>query len=512
MKLQGYVNRIKCEKYTDFNDSVFKTVYEDAVSLTKKIISANQYYKEHSDSEIEKFCNEDHIATIISFLGDRGVGKSSAMLSYAHYLDCYNRKTMNDADMFLGKKEVDFCVFPKIDVTMLTHEEGLFDVVLAKMWDKFFEKVEKGERREPSQENVRKKFEDVKKSYNRWSVTQKESGVSQLAELHGLSQSLNLREDFSKLVTEFSKYTGKEKDSENYLVFAIDDLDMVIESAYMRLEELRLLLTIPKVIVLITADMNQLILNIQNIWKMRLRRLPEVKGDWDCPTGVRLEESMYENIARDYAVKYLAKVLPQNMRIFLPNSNEITDQCLQEVYVEIVEKGFEAEVGEAFLTRQRLIDVLLRKKTGRILYCSKLAEANEKISLRDTIDKIAGLDASMTSMGELSVENWMKKEILADVYRLKDKEQSELVMHIFDGNATVFERYFLSFIVALEDEIWLSSGNGGYRGTIENLVCLCNEKIEWAEFIRLMVWIYVNVDNFTCPDCSLYAFYLGLVY
>ena len=493
MMLQEYVNRVKCEEYDSFNSSAFKLVYQEAISSTRAIISANEYYKEQLDSEMEKFCNENHIATIISFLGDRGVGKSSAMLSFAHFLSRYSKLHINDAEMFFLSKKVEFCVFPKIDVTMLTHEEGLFDVVLAKMWDMFLEEMNSSVKKESIQEQVRRKFEDVKKSYNRWNTARKESGVSQLAELHGLSQSLNLRADFSKLVDSFSEYKGKEKgkekERESYLVFAIDDLDMVIESAYMRLEELRLFLTIPNVIVLVTADIDQLILSIQNTWEMKLDVLVDDKSYRGHTVGFKADRQVDYESAHDYAVKYLAKVLPRNMRIFMPDSNQTADKSLQSVYVDVAQKIFADKAVKVFFTRQRLVDVFLRKETGMILY-NKLAEIEQKYSLRDTVDTLAELEYVISNISDTLVRNWMKKEIYTTTKRLKEKTHGELVTKIIDANVNLFERHFSRFCMELKDEFLPNSEKVGYRGTIEKLRHLNNEKIEWAEFIKILIWIY----------------------
>lgn len=468
MKLQKYVNRIRCEAHESFDESAFKSVYEMVASLTKKIILANNYYE--GQEELEKFCNENQIPTIISFLGDRGVGKSSAMLSFAYFLHSYNQCQIKENSHYWLSDNINFYVLPKIDAAMLTHEEGLFDVALAKMWDVFLEKVERSLKREPVQEQVRRKFEEVKHSYNNFRADKKEKGVSQLTELHELSQGLNLREDFCKLIDVFSKYMDEKSHKDSYVVFAIDDLDMVTANTYLKLEELRLLLTIPKVIVLITADLEHLILSTYSIWKRQLE-----------------EQCVESSLLRDYSVKYLAKVLPRNMRIFMPCSKETADIGLQEAYVEILDLLFKEKTKQS-LTIQKLIDIFIRKQIGLSLYYEGMLELDTGMSLRETVDILAELEVIASESEREAAKIWMRKEILISSNRISEPKQKELIKNISEVNRAVFDLYFRTFyveVVPWREMSWL-----GYRATIERLVDLCDEKPEWYSFEKLLIWNY----------------------
>lgn len=45
-----------------------------------------------ADSDAEKFCIENIASNVMSFVGERGMGKSSAMLSFAYILRKYPKK------------------------------------------------------------------------------------------------------------------------------------------------------------------------------------------------------------------------------------------------------------------------------------------------------------------------------------------------------------------------------------------------------------------------------------
>ena len=479
MELQKYVNRVKCEKYTEFSESVFKLEYEMAAALTKGIINSNDSFFKQEDAE--KYCNENHIPTTISFLGDRGVGKSSVMLSFAYFLKTYNDNNVKNEDKFWLSDNINFYVLPKIDATMLMHGEGLFDVALAKMWDKFYEDVENSTRKKSMQDQVRRKFEDVKRSYNSFCAEKKEKNVSQLTELHALSQSLNLRDDFCKLVEEFAIYMDKESHRDSYIVFAIDDLDMVTGDTYLKLEELRLFMTIPKVIVLLTADLGHLSMNIENIWAKQLKCL----GDTEKRKNLEYDREIF----REYSVKYLAKILPRNMRIFMPDSKKIADMGLKKAYAEIVKLLFKEDT-EKSLSVQKVIYIFIRKQIGLSLYNKRIEELDKGLSLRETVNILAELNELANNQEKEKAELWVRKEVMISSNRIEEQLHRELIKKIHDMNRKAFDLYFSQFYASLQVKKLEEIEGVGYKATIERLVRLCNEMSEWQSLEKLLIWSY----------------------
>ena len=83
------VNRIKAEKANEFDDSIFSEVYQRTSEMVMQIIASNEKYESWEEHSLEKFINENQISNVISFLGERGMGKSSVMLSFAYYLKTF---------------------------------------------------------------------------------------------------------------------------------------------------------------------------------------------------------------------------------------------------------------------------------------------------------------------------------------------------------------------------------------------------------------------------------------
>ena len=74
------VNRVKLEKVEEFEDSIFSDVYKAAHMQIERIINTSG--TQEMDNDAERFCNGNEKSNVISFVGERGMGKSSAMLSY----------------------------------------------------------------------------------------------------------------------------------------------------------------------------------------------------------------------------------------------------------------------------------------------------------------------------------------------------------------------------------------------------------------------------------------------
>ena len=128
-----YVNRVKYEKPDEFVDSLFEDVYRSACRLTKKIILDNENLEENIPDP--EYSTDEQYSNVIAFLGGRGMGKSSAMLSFALFLKNYTNIVHRDFSVDTAKISPVFSVLPRIDVAMMVKGENVMDIILAKMWD-----------------------------------------------------------------------------------------------------------------------------------------------------------------------------------------------------------------------------------------------------------------------------------------------------------------------------------------------------------------------------------------
>lgn len=292
--------KIKIEKGNQFEDSIFKEVYKEAL---KNIIEIVRHHEIHGKIKYDDFNN------IIAFTGERGKGKSSSMISFRDALvnkEYDNNKVFferqNDPEQFLKNKS--FAEIDIIDPSLFRGGESLFEIILAKMFRKFQDrinkndfKIDQNEKRELIQ-HFQKTFQNLQIiNSDRTEIFKKDS----IEALSKLAISSNLKEDFDNLIEYYLKYFDKG----NFLIIAIDDFDVNIENAYKMLEDIRQFLIQPKVILLISCKLEQLsealMIHYKNI---KIESLIEVE---------------------EKAKKYIDKLIPFSRRIFLPEVKKLED-------------------------------------------------------------------------------------------------------------------------------------------------------------------------------------------
>ncbi len=318
--------KIKYEGIDQFEDSWFSEVYMQAVKTVNEIQEKNEgYHQDRKSGNTHR--NKEQIYNIISFIGGRGTGKTSAMLSFAEYLKDYYRIRDGIHDNFRMNKSffvgVDF-----IDAGLLEKEEDLIEIVLARMLHKLSEIEQTSLYREPDYEYKRKEFyQELKQIYNNLkSLNQKQTNTywrqeSSLDDLLQLSVSYNLRESMKKLIAKFLDlgcydYIRDKVSLENrYLVIPIDDVDMLVEKGYLMVEQIRRYLMIPNVIVLLSFDYKQL---------MYICKCHYIKG---FSKGMRSmmggntpnEKKEVLKWAEHLSKQYLDKMIPDGQKIYLPS-------------------------------------------------------------------------------------------------------------------------------------------------------------------------------------------------
>lgn len=311
-------NRIKYEDEWEFDNSLFSSVYQKAENYVNDIIQDNKK-EDRKRKEGEKvetiYCNDENFYNVIPFLGERGMGKTSAMLSFA--LSLQKKDSCNNAK-YGGTK---FHLLPRIDVGMMVKGENLLDIVLANMWRTFENKMDGGcNKYDIKIEQVKSQFSDVKKWYQIYidAMRDKEKvKITTTRELKELSRCLNLAESLKKLTESFLQYMQNDYDN-SYLVITLDDLDVATENVYLIMEQIRLFLNLPHVIILVSADIGRLFLHYTKFFTEML--LPDRKySNYSLLLGAR-ETIPDEHISR-YVEGYLAKTFPHNRRIYLPEVN-----------------------------------------------------------------------------------------------------------------------------------------------------------------------------------------------
>lgn len=307
--------RIKIENGNDFHNSIFKDVYINAAKNVIDIINQSDYFKKKytTDREYDDFNN------IIAFTGERGMGKSSSMISFRDALvnnkeinhidffntnNFYNNNLKNGFEILRNKK---FAEIDIIDPSLFKGNESLFEIILAKMFSKFQNEL-KSNKSNLSDDERRKLISNFQKVFENLQIINSDrKEVYKLETIEALSKlatSSNLRECFKSLVDEYLK-TFENKD---FLVIAIDDFDLNISKTYEMLEDIRQILIQKKIIVLIACKMEQLRESVLNNFYKEFEILIKYKSN-----------ELTENELINKTEKYIEKLLPFEKRLELPN-------------------------------------------------------------------------------------------------------------------------------------------------------------------------------------------------
>ncbi len=302
-------NRIVNESLEKIDDLFFNKQYQQADRTLEKIIRDNEKRK-------EGLCLD-----VLAFLGGRGRGKTSAMYSYFSYLNKLQEENdWSKVSKIAAKEKIRFLTLPYIDAAMLAEAEYIIDVILAEMWDEFEKYVNECTKAHESNferlaREIKQKFIDVRKAY--LLLKEREDGEKVSAEqevpvpsaLHELASGINLQQKLQSLIDDYLSIFQYGKEINYYLVIAIDDVDMSGKKAHYILEQIRRFLCMRKVVVLITADIDRLQIACESRYK-------NIYGE--------------ANDRRKFINEYLEKVLPYNMRIYMPEIRERHDDIAVE--------------------------------------------------------------------------------------------------------------------------------------------------------------------------------------
>ena len=116
---------VRIQSYKRFDKSIFKDVFERALYSVEEIIG---HIKEGDED------NKKEVNNIIAFTGERGTGKTTAMVSFVNYL----QKDIREDNVWKpdsAAKEYSFQCVPLIDPSKLTSDENMITLVVAYIYE-----------------------------------------------------------------------------------------------------------------------------------------------------------------------------------------------------------------------------------------------------------------------------------------------------------------------------------------------------------------------------------------
>lgn len=317
----GDESRLVIDNFESKNESLFKDSYDKALNAIYDFIQESEKNGTNSDNESAsvffKQTADSVKNNVIAFLGDRGTGKTSCMLSVANMLrkinSCENDK---NGEKIKNSCKKGFEILETIDPSFFDEKANVLEVVLGRLFSNFRKKVDDGYTRgfkdnECKKNELFKTFQEVKECLTHMNAEKCVCEEDTAESLLNLTASVDMRNSIENLVKNYLNFVGKD-----YLVISIDDIDMHTEHAYEMAEEIRKYLKQPKIIVLMALKLEQ------------LEQTIELHFD-----KIMSEKVVSRSTIVDMALKYVIKFIPENNRIFMPEA-KIWYDCVVNVYEE----------------------------------------------------------------------------------------------------------------------------------------------------------------------------------
>jgi hypothetical protein len=310
----GDESRLVIEDFKSKKESLFKDSYDKALDVIYDFIQDSKKNKSEVDKDgASVFFRQtaDSVKNnVVAFLGDRGTGKTSCMLSVANML----RKINSCENDEKGEKIKSLCekgfeILETIDPSFFDEKANVLEVVLGRLFSNFRKKVDDGytqdfKEKERKKNELFKTFQEVKECLTHMNADKCVCEEDTAEGLLKLTASVDMRNSIENLVEDYLEFVGRD-----YLVISIDDIDMHTEHAYEMAEEIRKYLKQPKIIVLMALKLEQLEQTIEFYFNK-----------------IMSEKIVPKSTIVDMALKYVIKLIPENNRIHLPSVSMFADR------------------------------------------------------------------------------------------------------------------------------------------------------------------------------------------
>lgn len=334
-------------------NDIFINEYRRAAKMLDEIVGASFALKDQGDNDRDKgrdkswerrkdrsgnwsWKQQDFENNVIAICGERGEGKSSAMMTFVNavyemwkgyedgwkeiFSSCRNLKQVRFAEPIL------------IDPSMFDDVHNVLDIVLAKIFKNFSDHYERDN--QCIDENKRERLLDqFQKVYRYLSLINNQKQMlddefdyeGNISKLSKLGESTNLKEELSKLVEEYLRFINRDKGNTQMLI-AIDDLDLCSSNAYKMAEQIRKYLIIPNISIVLSVKIDQLELCVR---ERNLRDFEKIYQGKEKEVNSQLNREV-----QTMAERYVAKLIPRQRRIYLPKV-----QDFDEIHIVYKETG-----------------------------------------------------------------------------------------------------------------------------------------------------------------------------
>lgn len=331
---------VECIDDDTIEYSLFSDQYKKALSSLNTLIASL-----HSQKHLKP---DNPLNNIISFIGDRGAGKTSCMMSIAEVLRSGLTEEMKKAYPQIASSSF-FCL-ERLDPSFFDETHNVIELFLATLYNSFLEisQVKSGEAgRDPQKDDLAGRvFEGFSSAQKMMSemIDPESDRTDVLQNLQSLSAGIRLGTVMRELVSDFFAFQGKEN---GLLVLPIDDIDLNSRQASEMMEQIRKYLIQPNIVILFAVKLDQLSLT------KRLKLQKEYEG------LLRAEKDKDMLVIDEMVEAYLTKLIPHQTRVYMPDGIAYFNRS-------VIVQGPKTRI--AYASVRQMIPELIFKKTRYLFY------------------------------------------------------------------------------------------------------------------------------------------------
>lgn len=295
--------------------TIFEVQIKKALNLIKeKIIAFNDTKKSTTNNVID----HNYSNNIISFIGERGSGKTSCMYSV---LENIKNDRLFDSNEIQTIRRNEIKILQPLDPSFFDSTHNILEVFIGEIFHDSVEYIKNSKEKDNNAHELIKKFQEVKHDMHYLDKETLFERDDELDELNYLSAGVNLERTIKELIDKYLELIRCK-----FLVISIDDIDLNTKQAYSMVEQIRKYLILPNVVILFAVKVDQLADVINN------NLIGEFKNVLD-------KEMISKHDIYEMSEKYLNKFMPINNRIYLPTTEAIFEKRVQ--IHKYTEKGLE---------------------------------------------------------------------------------------------------------------------------------------------------------------------------
>lgn len=354
------------------SNAFFFQSYCQAGRCVEEILQvAKQYMTDHpltsaSDEEINDRLR-GYPNNVIAFCAQRGQGKTSAMVSFATALkqlrEGQNKEkwTKIHSNKSLTP-QYRFEVINSIDPSSMGERESILAVILSRLftrfqgyWDQQYPCRFAMQDQDEKLNQQRTILQYFQKCFRNLHVPDKTDFYEDDALEHmiELGDSGNLRGALYRLICAFLNFIHGTEDS--YLVLQIDDADLSLSGAFQLIDQIRRNLVMPRVIILLAANMFQLESTVEQHFIQQYQTSIQLHGMVDVET------------CHSIATRYMDKVIPGARQICLPDLGKLFGSEFNHIRINYIKEGKNClDDGESLYYQDQLLRYL-HQRTGLVL-------------------------------------------------------------------------------------------------------------------------------------------------